>query len=120
MADCIFCKIVKGEIPSKKLYEDDDILAFEDIAPQAPVHFLVIPKRHISNLMEIEENDAELMGRLIFIAKEIASKPVMGSKEGCAENGGRFIFNCKSHGGQTENHIHLHFLGGKQLALHLG
>ena len=107
MKDCIFCKIVKGEIPSNKLYEDDELVAFNDLNPQAPVHFLVIPKKHIKNIMEMEVADTELMGKVLFRAQELAKST------GCAENGGRFVINCKSHGGQTVDHIHCHFLGGR-------
>lgn len=110
MSDCIFCKIIKGEIPSKKIYEDEDLFAFHDIAPGAPVHFLVVPKRHIENIMETEEADSELVGRLLtrgaLIAKQL----------GCGERGGRFVINCKSDGAQTVNHLHLHVLGGRPLA----
>jgi len=109
MSDCIFCKIIKGEIPSKKVYEDDEFLAFHDVNPQAPVHFLIIPKKHIRNIMECESGDAALLGRLLLKAQEL-------SKElGCAEKGARFVINCKSHGGQTVDHLHLHILGGRQL-----
>ena len=110
MSDCIFCKIVKGKIPSKKLYEDGDILAFHDLNPQAPVHFLVIPKKHIQNIMEAEEGDAALLGRLLLKAQELAKGL------DCGEKGGRFVINCKSQGGQTVDHIHCHFLGGRFLA----
>jgi len=109
MKDCIFCKIVKGEIPSSKLYEDEELLAFNDLNPQAPVHFLVIPKKHIQNIMELDAADTELMGKLLFKAQELAKS------SGCAEKGGRFVINCKSHGGQTVDHLHLHVLGGRPL-----
>ena len=109
MNNCIFCRIAKGEVPSKKLYEDDEILAFHDLNPQAPVHFLVIPKKHFSNIMEMDASDTELMGKLLFKAQEIAKST------GCTEKGGRFVINCKSHGGQTVDHIHCHFLGGRSL-----
>jgi histidine triad (HIT) family protein len=110
MADCIFCKIVSGEIPSKKIYEDDEILAFHDVDPKAPVHFLVIPKRHIPNVMELERGDAALMGRLLYKAQELAAE------QGCAEKGARFVINCKADGGQSVDHIHCHVLGGRPLA----
>ena len=110
MSNCLFCKIVKGEIPSQKLYEDDELLAFSDINPRAPVHFLVIPKKHIPNIMEIEEEDTILLGRLMAKAQELAKE------KGCAENGARFVINCKSHGGQTVDHLHCHILGGRHLA----
>ena len=109
MSNCIFCKIVKGEIPSKKVYEDEEFLAFHDLNPQAPVHILVIPKKHIRNIMEAEAEDTGLLGRLLFKAQEIAKS------NGCEEKGGRFVINCKSHGGQTVDHLHLHVLGGRSL-----
>jgi histidine triad (HIT) family protein len=106
MTDCIFCKIIAGEIPCKKHYEDEEILAFSDITPQAPVHFLVIPKMHIPNIMEA---DAELLGKLLFRAKELAVQ------EGCGPKGCRFVINCKEDGGQTVNHLHVHVLGKRRL-----
>jgi len=109
MSDCIFCKIIKGEIPSQKMYEDDEFLAFADINPKAPVHFLVIPKKHIRSIMELEAGDTALLGRLMFKAQKLAKE------NGCAENGARFIINCKSHGGQTVDHLHCHVLGGRCL-----
>ncbi|QQO09254.1 histidine triad nucleotide-binding protein [Breznakiella homolactica] len=109
MKDCIFCKIAGGEIPSKKIYEDDSILAFHDANPQAPVHFLVIPKRHIANLMELGAEDIPLAGTLLHKAQELASEL------GCAEKGARFVINCKSDGGQTVDHLHLHVLAGRQM-----
>ena len=115
MSDCIFCKIIKGEIPSQKLFEDDEFIAFSDINPQAPVHFLVIPKKHIGNIMEagaagIHAEDTAMLGRLLFRAQEIAKN------SGCGEKGARFVINCKSHGGQTVDHLHCHVLGGRYLA----
>ena len=107
--NCIFCKIIKGEIPSKKIYEDDEILAFHDINPGAPVHFLVIPKRHIVNILETNLEDSALLGRLLFKARELAVE------QGCEENGFRLVINCKSHGGQSVDHLHLHILGGRPL-----
>jgi histidine triad (HIT) family protein len=109
MENCLFCKIIRGEIPSAKLYEDAEMLAFQDIAPKAPVHFLVIPKKHIVNLMEMQPEDAALLGRVLFQAQRIAQE------QGCSENGARFVFNCKSDGGQTVDHVHLHVLGGRGL-----
>lgn len=110
MDDCLFCKIARGEIPCKKIYEDDELLAFHDIAPQAPVHFLVIPKRHIDNVMEMAPADTALAGKIIFLAQKLAVSL------GCEEKGARFVVNCKSDGGQSVNHLHLHALGGRQLA----
>jgi histidine triad (HIT) family protein len=109
MNNCIFCKITAGEIPSKKIFEDDDLLAFHDVNPQAPVHFLVIPKKHIPNVMEMKEADSALMGKIIHKAQMLAKEL------GCEENGARFVINCKRDGGQTVDHIHLHVLGGRAL-----
>ena len=108
MSDCIFCKIIAGEIPAKKIFEDDETLAFLDINPASPVHFLVIPKKHINNLFELEEADKDLIGRLLYKAKELAM-------ERCEEKGGRFVINTKREGGQTVDHLHIHFLGGRAL-----
>jgi histidine triad (HIT) family protein len=109
MSDCIFCKIVQGEIPSKKIYEDDEMLAFHDLSPQSPIHFLLIPKIHIQNIMETDETHIPLLGRLLYKAQKLALKL------GCAEKGARFVINCKEYGGQTVNHLHLHILGGRTL-----
>lgn len=109
MSDCVFCKIVKGEIPAGKIYEDGELLAFHDLNPQAPVHFLVIPKKHIPNVMELGPEEAPLLGRLLYKAQELAAEL------GCAEKGARFVINCKADGGQTVDHIHCHVLGGRFL-----
>jgi histidine triad (HIT) family protein len=109
MSNCVFCKIIDGAIPSKKIYEDDEMLAFHDVSPQAPIHFLVIPKKHVPNIMEMEEADSILMGKILYKAQSIAKEL------GCEENGARFVINCKSDGGQTVDHIHLHVLGGRSL-----
>jgi len=109
MSDCIFCKIISGQLPSKKLYEDDEMLAFFDINPATPVHFLVIPKKHISSLLDMEAEDSALLGRMLLKAGELAKQ------QGCGEKGGRFIINAKSDGGQTVEHLHIHFLGGAAL-----
>ena len=105
----IFSKIINKEIHADILFENDNILAFRDISPQAPVHFLVIPKKEIRTINDINEEDKSLIGELFMVAKEIAKK------EGISEKGYRTIFNCNEHGGQTVYHIHLHVLGGRQL-----
>lgn len=105
----IFTKIINKEIPADILFEDDDVLAFRDINPQAPIHFLVIPKKEIRTLNDIEENDKNLIGKLFIIAKQLAKS------EGISEDGYRTIFNCNEHGAQTVYHIHLHVLGGRQM-----
>ena len=104
--DCIFCKIVAGEIPAEKLYEDDEILAFWDIAPQAPVHYLVIPKKHIDRPVDVLEEDDRVMGKLFRVAADIAKE------QGVADNY-RIIFNNGAQSGQVVFHIHMHILGGK-------
>jgi len=109
MSDCIFCKIVAGEIPAAKIYEDDELLAFNDINPQAPVHFLLIPKKHIKSLLDVEPEDTAMLGRLLTKAQELAKEL------GCEDNGGRFVINAKRHGGQTVDHLHLHVFGGRYL-----
>ncbi|MCI5164809.1 MAG: histidine triad nucleotide-binding protein [Candidatus Electrothrix sp. GM3_4] len=106
--DCLFCKIIKGDIPSDKLYEDDDILAFRDIAPTAPVHFLVIPKKHISGPSTVAEEDEQLIGKLIRIGNQIAKQ------EGIEQF--RLVFNNGAEAGQTVFHIHMHVLGGRSLS----
>tara|TARA_B100000579_G_scaffold304385_1_gene254214 strand:- start:798 stop:1157 length:360 start_codon:yes stop_codon:yes gene_type:complete len=105
----IFTKIINKEIPADILFEDDDVLAFRDINPQAPIHFLVIPKKEIRTLNDIEENDKNLIGKLFIIAKQLAKS------EGISEDGYRTVFNCNEHGAQTVYHIHLHVLGGRQM-----
>jgi len=110
MSDCIFCKIVGGEIPAKKVYEDGEMLAFHDISPAAPLHCLLIPKKHIRSLLELEAEDIPLAGRLLNKAQEIAKE------QGCGENGARFVINAGKDGGQSEYHLHIHILGGRKLA----
>ena len=110
MGSTIFSKIIEGEIPCDKVYEDDRVLAFRDIKPQAPVHILIIPKIEIPTIDDLEEKDQELVGYLVLTAKKIARD------EGLAVDGYRLVFNCKGHGGQEVYHIHLHLLGGRQMA----
>ena len=109
MSDCLFCKMVSREIEPDVVYEDDDVLAFRDINPQAPVHVLIVPKRHISTLNDLESADAELIGRLYLAAARIAER------EGIAEAGYRTVFNCNEEGGQVVFHLHLHLLGGRSM-----
>ena len=108
--DCIFCKIIKGEIPSDKVYESDNVLAFKDINPMAPVHVLIIPKEHIASLNEINAENANLIAEVYAAAAEIAKQL------GVAESGYRVVTNCGQAAGQTVNHIHFHLLGGRDLA----
>jgi histidine triad (HIT) family protein len=109
MSDCIFCKIAAGEIPGDVVYSDDEVLAFRDLNPQAPTHVLVIPRRHIATLNDLEPADAELAGRMLLAAKAVAAA------EGLAERGYRTVFNCNAEAGQSVFHIHLHVLGGRRL-----
>lgn len=114
MSDCIFCKIISGDIPSTKVFEDDDILAIRDINPQTPVHVLVMPKRHLSSLMAMEDRDEGLLGRLMNRARHIAQA------EGLEDGGARFVINYGPHAGQTVAHLHIHVMGGRQMGLQQG
>ncbi|MFU0842233.1 MAG: hypothetical protein ACFWTZ_06440 [Burkholderia sp.] len=105
--DCLFCRIARGEIPSAKVYEDDEVLAFRDIHPKAPVHFLIIPKKHIQSLAQIEPEDAPLLGKMLALTRQLAQQ------EG-AKNGYRVVINTGRDGGQEVNHLHIHVLGGPQ------
>ena len=109
MADCLFCKIIKGEIPSNKVYEDDEILAFKDINTAAPIHILVIPKKHITSLAHLEKEDEAIVGRIYGVINKIAEE------QGVKEKGYRVIVNCGKDGGQEVMHLHFHLLAGKQL-----
>lgn len=106
--DCVFCKIINGEIPSNKLYEDEQCLAFADASPQAPVHFLVIPKDHIASMEEIREEQGELIGHIFAVISRLA-------KEQGLTGGYRVVNNCLEDGGQTVPHLHFHVLGGRML-----
>jgi histidine triad (HIT) family protein len=112
--ECIFCRIVAGEVPSDIVYQDEDFLAFRDISPQAPTHVIIIPKIHITSSAELTEGQQELAGRLIIIAKNMAEK------EGIAKRGYRLAINCGPDGGQVVPHLHLHLIGGKRLEDKLG
>ena len=107
MTDCLFCKMVSGEIAPDKVFESDDVLAFRDINPQAPTHVLVVPKRHVATLNDLDDESAGLVGKMALAAAEVARR------EGFAEQGYRTIINCNADGGQTVFHIHLHLLGGR-------
>ncbi|HSI88989.1 MAG TPA: histidine triad nucleotide-binding protein [Pyrinomonadaceae bacterium] len=105
--DCLFCKIVAGDIPSEKIAEDDRSIAFNDISPQAPTHVLVVPKQHIESLDKASKKDRELLGHLLIKAAEIARE------KGFAEDGYRVVINTNADGGQTVFHLHVHLLGGR-------
>jgi len=113
MAECIFCKIIKGDIPSKKVYEDDAVLAFDDISPMAPVHVVIIPKKHIATLMDVDTS-ADIMGRLMAAAQQVAKMKQV------ADSGFRLAINCNADGGQVVFHLHMHLLGGRKLEDPLG
>ncbi len=106
---CIFCKIINNEIPCTKVYEDDKILAFRDINPAAPVHVLIIPKKHITSVNEINEDNAEVVGHIFAIAAKLAKEL------GVDSNGYRVVTNVGTQGGQTVEHLHFHLLGGRNL-----
>lgn len=109
MTDCLFCKIAQGEIKSDFVYADDDVVAFKDINPQAPHHYLCIPRQHISTLNDLTPEQEPIVGKLVSAAAKIAAKL------GVAEDGYRVVMNCNKNGGQTVFHIHLHFMAGRQM-----
>ncbi len=108
--DCLFCKIIAGEIPSTKVYEDEFVYAFNDIAPQAPIHVVIVPKEHLQSANDINEENCVLIGKIFNAASKIAKEL------GISENGYRIVNNCGTDGGQTVGHIHFHMLGGRSLA----
>ena len=108
MSDCLFCKISAGEIPAKTVYEDDELIAFHDISPQAPVHVLIVPRRHIASLNEAIDEDGALFGRILLVARRIA-------RELKVEGGYRVVNNCGASAGQSVFHIHFHLLGGRPM-----
>ena len=107
MTDCLFCRIAAGQIPAQIVFEDDAVVAFRDIHPQAPTHILVIPRQHITTLNDLEGSHADLVGRLVLTGQRLARA------EGIADSGYRVLMNCNDDGGQTVYHIHLHLLGGR-------
>jgi histidine triad (HIT) family protein len=114
MSECIFCKIIAGEIPSTQVYRDEQVIAFRDINPVSPTHVLIIPNKHIASVNELKSDDEQLMGHLFTVAKEIAVQ------EGVAESGYRLIINTGPDGGQEVFHIHLHLLGGQRMRHPMG
>ena len=106
--DCLFCKIIKGEIPSTKVYEDESVIAFKDLNPQAPVHILVVPKKHYENVLDVEEND-NIISKIYLAINKIAKQ------EGFEKTGFRVINNCGKDAGQTVMHMHFHVIAGKKL-----
>jgi len=109
MSDCLFCKICNGEIPADIVFENDDVLAFNDVNPQAPVHTLIIPKRHISTVNDLTQSDESIMGKLYTAAKIIAAE------KDVSEEGYRLVVNCNEKAGQTVFHIHMHLLAGRAM-----
>ncbi|HUV75818.1 MAG TPA: histidine triad nucleotide-binding protein [Dehalococcoidales bacterium] len=112
--NCIFCKIAAGEIPGEILYQDEEVIAFRDIEPLAPIHLLIIPRRHIPSLTHLSDTDAPLIGHMVIIANQLARD------EGIAGSGYRLVINCGEHGGQIVTHLHMHLLGGKRLSDSMG
>ena len=108
--DCIFCQIVAGEVPSEILYQDEEVIAFRDINPQAPTHLIIIPKRHIPSLTHLSEAESPLIAHMVNIANQLAKR------EGISESGYRLAMNCGKEGGQLVPHLHLHLLGGRKLS----
>ena len=113
MEDCIFCKIINGDIPSSKVYEDGDILAFNDINPVAPVHVLVIPKKHIKSLADMDDGDELIISKIYKVINQIVDE------KGIKEKGYRVVVNCGVEGGQEVGHLHFHLIGGKQLGTNI-
>ena len=114
MDDCIFCKIIAGEIPSDILYRDDEVVAFRDVNPVAPTHILIIPVEHLVTTQDISDDNASLTGKMIQTAN------LLVSREGISENGYRLVINCGEQGGQVVQHLHMHLIGGRQLSSSLG
>jgi len=112
--DCIFCKIVAGEIPSDTVYQDEEVIAFRDINPVAPTHLLIIPKKHIPSLAHLPDAETPLIGHMAKIANQLAKR------EGVSESGYRLVISCGEQGGQLVPHLHMHLLGGRQLSDTLG
>ncbi|MBA7617540.1 Purine nucleoside phosphoramidase [subsurface metagenome] len=114
MDECVFCKIVAGELPADICYRDEELIAFPDINPLAPIHLLIIPRKHIPSLIDLSESESSLVGDMAGIANQLAKG------EGIAETGYRLVINCGRQGGQGVSHLHMHLLGGRQLSSALG
>lgn len=109
MSDCLFCKIIAGEIPSTAVYEDETTYAFRDISPQAPVHVLIVPRQHIARISDAASANEALLGHLLLVAAEVARQ------EGISDAGYRLVVNCGTHGQQAVEHLHVHIVGGRQM-----
>ncbi len=114
MADCVFCQIIAGKIPARLLYQDDEVIAFPDINPAAPIHLLIVTKRHIPSLAHLSEDETPLVGHMIKIANQLARE------EGIADSGYRLVINTGKDGGQVVPHLHIHLLGSRRLADEMG
>jgi len=114
MSNCIFCEIVQGKIPCTKVYEDEHILAFDDISPMAPAHVIIVPKKHVATLMDLDAQEGDLAGHLMLAAQKVAQI------KGIAAKGFRTVINCNAEGGQVVFHLHMHVLGGRKLEDQLG
>jgi len=112
--DCIFCQIIAGKVPSEILYQDEEVIAFRNINPEAPVHLLIIPRKHIPSLIHLSEAESSLIGSMVNIANQLAKR------EGISEGGYRLVLNCGEQGGQLVPHLHMHLLGGRRLSDKLG
>ena len=110
MSDCIFCQICSGQQEAELLYQDEDLVAFKDINPSAPIHLLIVPCRHIKSVNELEPRDQKLVGKMFLVAKQMAQR------EGIADRGYKLMFNVGRDGGQVIDHLHLHLLGGKRFS----
>ena len=108
--DCVFCRIIAGEIPANIVYQDEKVIAFPDISPLAPTHLLIIPRKHIPSLVQLDETEASLIGDMARVANKLAKQ------QGIAESGYRLVINCGKQGGQGVYHLHMHLLGGRQLS----
>lgn len=109
MEDCLFCKLASGRIATDVIYSDEQVIAFRDAKPEAPVHVLIIPRRHIENILAAEDADEALLGHMLVVASRVARQ------EGVAESGFRLVINCNEDGGQSVGHLHIHLLGGRKL-----
>jgi len=112
--DCIFCQIIAGKVPSEIIYQDEELIAFRDINPQAPTHLLIIPKKHVPSLAQMSQADLSLIGSMVAVAHKLAKE------DGIAETGYRLVVNCGEWGGQLVPHLHMHLLGGRRLSGKIG
>ena len=114
MNDCVFCKIIAGDIPSEILYRDDEVIAFRDVNPVAPTHILIVPVQHLVTTQDIPDDNTSLTGKMVRTANQLAER------EGISKNGYRLVINCGEQGGQIVQHLHMHLIGGRHLSSSLG